>query len=316
MSAQLDEQARQRDLDRYRLLDSLPEQAYDDIVQLASMLCDAPIALVTLIDRDRQWFKASTGIDGEGTRRDEAFCNHAIERPDELMEVHDAGNDPRFSDNRFVTGEPKVRFYAGMPLVTPAGAAIGTVCVLDREPRRLSDEQRAGLGSLARLTMALFDARQRERDAERAALLEQRSDEATPPTAAAVAAQATAFTVALFEVQDFAGASRRLGDRAMERALQRFDDVMHGLLRPGSADSVNRATGSAETIVVLRGDDNAAAFQRLRDAMPAFERETSLRVLAAAAAADSPQERIEAVFMRADAALSDEKDAEATRRQD
>lgn len=314
MYARPDEATRQRDLDRYHIVDSLPEAAYDDIVKLASVLCDTPIALVTLIDRDRQWFKASTGIAATGTRRDEAFCNHAIELPDQLMQVPDAVNDPRFAANPLVTGELGVRFYAGMPLVTPGGAAVGTVCVLDNRPRELNDDQKAALASLARLTMTLFEARQRDSEHERAALL----NEAAAAQSAAVAAPtaSTGFTVALFEVQDFAGASKRLGDRAMDRALQQFDDDLNAALLPGTGDSVNRATGSAETIVVLHGDDTDAALGQLRAAVSAFERETSLRVLSASAHSQSAGERLEHVFVRADAALSDVKDAAATSAQD
>jgi GAF domain-containing protein len=309
MSARPDETVRQRDLDRYHIVDSLPEAAYDDIVKLASMLCNTPIALVTLIDRDRQWFKASTGIAATGTRRDEAFCNHAIEFPDQLMQVPDTGNDPRFADNALVTGDLGVRFYAGMPLVTPGGSAIGTVCVLDNRPRELNDDQKAALASLARLTMTLFEARQRDSEHERAALLHDAAAVQAGAAPAAGVALRAGFTVALFEVQDFAGVSKRLGDRAMDRALRQFDEDLNAALLPGTGDSVSRASGSPETIVVLHGDDTDAALGQLRAAVSAFERETSLRVLAASAQAESADERLEQVFFRADAALSDTKDA-------
>ena len=99
----LDEAARQRELDGQHLVDSLPEAAFQDIVTLAALICDTPIALVTLIDRDRQWFKASTGVDDSGTRRDEAFCNHAIATPDRMMEVPDAHDDARVGAGAVVT---------------------------------------------------------------------------------------------------------------------------------------------------------------------------------------------------------------------
>src|ERR1700760_4656332 len=113
------ETERQRELDSYRIVDSLPETAYDDIVRLASALCGTPMALVSLIDRDRQWFKSKIGFEPSETRRDEAFCNHAIRTPDRLMEVHDATTDARFANHPSVTGGANIRFYAGMPLVTP-----------------------------------------------------------------------------------------------------------------------------------------------------------------------------------------------------
>jgi hypothetical protein len=142
----VDETARQSELDGQHLVDSLPEAAFQDIVTLAALICDAPIALVTLIDRDRQWFKASTGLDVTGTRHDEAFCNHAIATPDQMMEVPDAHDDARFTANRMVAGPMGIRYYAGMPLVSPKGAAFGTVCVLNRQPRFLDEKQKGGLG--------------------------------------------------------------------------------------------------------------------------------------------------------------------------
>ena len=207
MAAPLDESARQQSLDAYRLIDSLPEAAYEEIVTLAATICDAPIALVSLIDRDRQWFKACKGLDATETRRDEAFCHHAIQAPDELMEVPDASVDPRFAENPLVTGEIAVRFYAGMPLVTADGAAIGTVCVLDRTPRNLDDTQRAGLASLARLTMNIIEARHRERELAIAAVLSDAENEARPTEQLPVPDRHC--TVAIFEVQDYAGAVGR-----------------------------------------------------------------------------------------------------------
>ena len=110
MTGNAEEFARQRALDAYRIVDTLPEQAYDDIVQLASTLCEVPMALVTLIDRDRQWFKARMGLDDEQTDRKIAMCDHAIREPGRLMEVRDASVDPRFADFPHVTGAPYVRF--------------------------------------------------------------------------------------------------------------------------------------------------------------------------------------------------------------
>jgi GAF domain-containing protein len=306
MSASVDEFARQRALDTYRVVDSLPDDAYDDIVQLASALCEAPIALISLIDRDRQWFKARTGLDIEQSRRDIAFCDHVIREPDRLMEVPDAAADSRFVDNPFVT-EDDIRFYAGMPLVTPGGAPIGTVCVLDKEPRQLSETQKRGLAALARLTMNLLEARHRERELERAAMLAQAAEsEAGAPEHEAPAGDG--FSIALFEVQDLAGTSRRIGDRALKRALEQLEHALEAALRPGSGDSVSHAAGSGELIVVLHGDDCSEPFQRLQDLLPGFEAETSLRVLCAAAEAETPKQRLEEVFLRADEALSRLKD--------
>lgn len=297
------EAARQRELDSQHLVDSLPEAAFEDIVTLAALICDAPIALVTLVDRDRQWFKASTGVDDTGTRRDEAFCNHAIAMPDRMMEVPDAHDDARFTDNRLVVGPMGVRYYAGMPLVSPKGTAFGTVCVLDRKPRFLDDGQKAGLAALARLTMSLFEARHQRLRREREELLQ---EALVKPLAEPAQSAANGYTVVLAEVLDAAGAARRLGTRVFEAALQRLAEDLQGLLRPG--DSVDRVTGSHELIAVLRNGDPAAGMRVLADAVAAFERETGVGVLCAEASASSPQEDVMAVYLRAESALSRIKD--------
>lgn len=305
MTTAMEEAARQRNLDSYRLVDSLPEQAYNDIVRLASLLCDAPIALVTLLDRDRQWFKAKVGLDDDGTRRDEAFCNHAIAEPDRLMEVPDATADPRFVENPLVVGEMGIRFYAGVPLVSQGGAAFGTVCVIDRKARSLTGKQKTALAALARLTMVLFEAGQRQRESERGDVL---AAAETAAAAAPVPIVPIGFAVALFELVDWAGATKRIGERAVERALQRLEDELQARLRPGFGDSVNRVTGSPELIVVLHGNDVSEALAELHACIPEFERETELQVLTAHATSESPGEKTELVYLRADTAMSEEKD--------
>jgi hypothetical protein len=305
--------ARQRALDTYRVLDTLPDAAYDDIVTLASVLCDAPIALISLIDRDRQWFKSRTGIDLEEGRRDEAFCDHVIRNPGTLMEVTNATEDARFAANPFVTGDDQIRFYAGMPLVTPNGAAVGTVCVLDREPRRLDARQRDGLAALARLTMNMLEARHREIEAQRNALLHQMHPEPAPAPGVAVAAPKApapvGFTVAIFEVQDIGRHVKSRGERNVARELDRMVQRLQAALGDDTTDTVSHATGSAELIVVLHGDHTGPALQRLRGALPAIEAETGFHVLSASADAAAPDERVEMVFLRADEALSREKSA-------
>ena len=145
-------------LQEYRILDTAAEQAYDDIVALAAYLCDVPIALITLVDESRQWFKSRLGLNEKETPRDVAFCAHAILQTEPLI-VRDALKDRRFSDNALVTGSPHIRFYAGFPLVNPDGFALGTLCVIDRKPRRLSAEQKTAMQALARQVMALLELR-------------------------------------------------------------------------------------------------------------------------------------------------------------
>jgi len=142
------EPARIRALCELDILDSPPEAAFDDITRLAAELCGTPVALVSLVDGKRQWFKSRIGIEVTHTSRDVAFCAHALHAPD-LLEVKDATLDPRFADNPLVTGEPGIRFYAGAPLLTPDGEVLGTLCVIDWTPRSLDDRQRRALRTLA-----------------------------------------------------------------------------------------------------------------------------------------------------------------------
>ena len=154
------EDARLAALHSYDILDTAPEGAFDDIVRLAAFICDVPIAAVSLVDADRQWFKARVGIDVAETERDVAFCAHALSGTDPLIVV-DASVDPRFAANPFVTAEAGIRFYAGAPLVTPEGQILGTLCAIDRRPRTLSTQQIEALTALSALVVAQLERRRR-----------------------------------------------------------------------------------------------------------------------------------------------------------
>ncbi len=153
-----DERRRLDALRRYQVLDTLPESALDDLTRLAAELCGTPIALVSLVDAQRVWFKARVGLEASELPRDDAFCPHALKRRG-IFVVRDAAADERFARTPAVTGAPGIRFYAGAPLVTPEGAPIGTLCVIDRIPRTLTPKQEEMLGVLARQVMLQLELR-------------------------------------------------------------------------------------------------------------------------------------------------------------
>lgn len=296
MTTTRDEPSRQHMLDSYHIVDSLPEAAYDDIARLAAMLCGAPIALVSLVDRDRQWFKARVGFQPDQTAREHAICDHAIREPDQLFEVPDLARDERFARNPLVTGEEQARFYAGMPLVTPAGSAVGTVCVLDHSPRELTANQREALASLARLTMNLMEGRRREHENEAA-----RAIAPKPPSVE------QAMAVCVVELQDHAALVQWHGERAVERLLGELDALIGAGLAVG--DSIDRVTGSTEFVIALHGAGVDGALARVEEIVARFAERHELVLLTGHARAATAGESPTAVYLRAEQALSAAKDA-------
>jgi GAF domain-containing protein len=162
------ESARLKALRQYQVLDTAPEQIFDDVTKLAAFICGAPIAIMSLIDEERQWFKSRVGTPVAETPREHALCAHTILQK-EIMEVEDTRNDRRFADNPLVLNAPYIRFYAGAPLLTPDGHALGSLCVIDRHPRTLSTEQRDCLARLARQVMTNLEFRRVSADLAEAA---------------------------------------------------------------------------------------------------------------------------------------------------
>ena len=152
------EEARIIALDKYGILDTDPEQSFDDLTLLASHVCETPIALISLVDEDRQWFKSRIGIGASETSRDIAFCSTAILQSDVFV-VPDALADERFRHNPLVVSDPHIRFYAGAPLINEDAYALGTLCVVDRAPRELAPEQKEALKALSRLVLAQLEFR-------------------------------------------------------------------------------------------------------------------------------------------------------------
>lgn len=148
---------------QYEVLDTVPEEVFDDLTELAARICGAPIALISLVDEKRQWFKSKVGISRSETARDVSFCSHAILQGG-LFIVPDATLDERFANSPLVTSDPKVRFYAGAPLVTPDGHALGTLCVMDSVPRDLNTDQRQALRVLAHHVVSQLELRRHARE--------------------------------------------------------------------------------------------------------------------------------------------------------
>ena len=165
MSAQTPnpEKKRLKVLWQYDVLDTVPEELFDDLTELAARICEAPIALISLVDEKRQWFKSKVGTTVQETSRDLSFCSHAIRQPG-LFIVPDTTKDPRFAMNPLVTSDPKIRFYAGAPLLTPDGYALGTLCVIDKVARELRPDQQRALTILSRHVVSQLELRRRSRE--------------------------------------------------------------------------------------------------------------------------------------------------------
>ena len=152
------EAERLKALHQYKILDTDPEQAFDDLTLIASQICGAPIALISLVDEDRQWFKSRVGVEVQETSRSVSFCAHAIQQQG-IFTVPDTLNDARFRDNPLVQGDPHIRFYAGAPITTQDGYALGTLCVIDYVPRKLTNDQNNALEALERQVAAQLELR-------------------------------------------------------------------------------------------------------------------------------------------------------------
>jgi len=162
------EMQRLADLHAYDILDTAPEETYEDLTALAAKLCGRPMAAITFIDEHRQWVKAEVGGGAEDTARSESFCAHAIADPEDVYVVEDASKHPAFEENPYVVGDPGIRFYAGAPITSFRGNGLGTICVLDSEPGDLSEDESAALEALSRTLTMQLELRRRGRELRRA----------------------------------------------------------------------------------------------------------------------------------------------------
>ncbi|KIK87874.1 sensor domain-containing diguanylate cyclase [Pseudomonas koreensis] len=257
------------------VLDSAPEERFDRLTRLAKRLFNVPIALVTLVDKDRQWFKSCVGLDVNETPRDVSFCGHAILQ-DELLLVPDAKQDKRFHDNPLVTGEPNIRFYAGYPLTVPNGNKMGTLCLIDTRPRELDDEERGLLRDLAGMAEQELMAVQMANMDELTLLSNRRGFKALAQYALeACKHRDKPATLLFFDLNDFKHINDHYGHAEGDSALKTFADVLRIAFR--ESDVVGRLGGD-EFVALLTGSshvETTAIMARLKDILD--ERNTMLQ---------------------------------------
>lgn len=334
------EDARLAELERLDILDTAPEQAYDDITLLATQICGTPVAMMTLVDEHRQWYKSKRGTEVAETPRDIAFCAHAILHPDDLLIVPDMTADDRFADNPLVTGDEGVRFYAGVPLTTTGGHVLGTLCVVDRVPRTLTSEQVLGLRALSRQVMNQLDMRRHVAALEAAAEERDRYQEQLEDSQLQLEKQmeivaeqsitdpltglrnrrafltrldeeidrskrhGTEFALAMIDVDEFKLYNDTFGHAAGDVALCQISDILKAESR--ASDLVARY-GGEEFVAILSGTDTEGAavlgerYRRAVEAGPWADTVLTVSVGVASTAGDDAD--IDALMVSADEAL-------------
>jgi diguanylate cyclase (GGDEF)-like protein len=325
-------------LQRYAILDTAPEGAYDDLLAIATAICGAPMGTVSLVDAERQWFKARRGVQAQETPRDVAFCAHTVLDATRVLEVPDAQIDERFHDSPLVTGGDRIRFYAGAPLVASDGHAVGALCVMDSQPHQLTEQQRDALSALSRQVVALMELRaayaelrhhlgerewyERELDARREALREENStlseQSRTDPLTGLANRRAfgealkrdlhegTPLAFAIVDVDLFKqindGWGHPFGDKVLMTVAKTLVDTA------GPQNLVGRI-GGEEFAVLLRHCDlktGKALAEEVRKAVAALEMEVPVTISVGVTArheGDGPSE----LYSRADAALYEAK---------
>lgn len=260
-----DEAARLKNLHSLKLLDTAPEERFDRLTRLARRLFDVPIALVSLVDANRQWFKSSAGLDASETPREISFCGHAILQ-DQILEICDAEQDERFHDNPLVTDKPGIRFYAGHPLGLEDGSKLGTLCLLDTRPRKLNDEERELLRDLARMAEQEMVAVQMASMDELTLLSNRRGFRTLAQHALNVCDRLSRpATLLFFDLNDFKPINDRYGHAEGDNALKTFADVLRIAFR--ESDVIGRLGGD-EFVALLTGSSHveiAAIMARLQE---------------------------------------------------
>ena len=247
-----DERHRLHTLRALNVLDTPPEERFDRLTRLARRLFGVPIALVSLVDENRQWFKSKAGLDADETSRDISFCGHAI-LEDEIFTIPDALDDRRFHDNPLVTEDPNIRFYAGCPLRVPNGSRLGTFCIIDKEPREFSDDEKEMLSDLAAMAEQELLAVQLATMDELTLLSNRRGFMALARHALNVCRRLSKPAALLyFDLDKFKQINDRYGHAEGDRALQTFADLLKSTFRESD---VTGRIGGDEFVVFLTGAD-------------------------------------------------------------
>lgn len=277
-----EELSRLEELTSYSILDTLPDSDYDNITAIASEICNTPISLISLINTERQWFKSHHGLEISETPKEYSFCAHAIREPDRLFVVPDARRDNRFLDNPLVTGDPYIVFYAGVPLVTENGLPLGTLCVIDKRPRRLTESQKKSLQALSNQVMKLLELRRSKYKLQKA---NQRLEEKNRMLEKFAQLAATDIKSPLNNISRiYSTFLKKYQDRLDEKGIQllssiknsalRLSSLVDGLLIHAKADRLKRLEKSSVSLSDIK-DEIEGLYPKSDDYIIEFFFETS-----------------------------------------
>ena len=267
------ERARLATLRKLDILDSAPEERFDRLTRLAKRLFGVPIALISLVDADRQWFKSCIGLPVRETERDISFCGHAI-RQDDVLLVPDALADSRFADNPLVTGPPGIRFYAGYPLTVPNGSKLGTLCVIDNRPRSMDAEDLGLLRDLARMAEQELSGIQLANMDDLTQLSNRRGLEALGQTALNVCRRVgSPASLLFFDLNEFKQINDSFGHAEGDRALGTFAELLRTALR--DSDVIGRLGGDEFAALLTNAgiNETTQAMIRLQELLDVRNRE-------------------------------------------
>lgn len=270
-----DEKTRIDTLRALNILDSSPQERFDRIARLAKRMFGVPVALVSLIDADRQWFLSSFGLDAKETSRDISFCGHAI-LGDEIFTVPDAALDPRFEDNPLVTDSPNIRFYAGCPISVPNGSKLGTICLIDQSPREFNDEDKELLRDLARMVEQEVVAIQLATLDELTMISNRRGFETLAKHALSVCKRMDIPASLMFiDLDKFKPINDQYGHAEGDHALQVFSNILRDIFR--DSDVIGRMGGDEFAILLTRSTatDCALSFERLKQAVDDYNKKAT-----------------------------------------